>query len=73
VSILFGLWDDLDLNQSTEVDGGLGFGECDEDFGGAGHYELRTVIGWEDSGHDRRRADAVVEAAKQIGDAVSGH
>ena len=73
VSILFGLGDDLDLDQSTEVDGGLCLGEGDEDFRGAGHYELRSVICWEDSGHDRRRANAIVEASEQIGDAISSH
>lgn len=73
MSILFGLGDDLDLDQRAEVDGGLGLGEGDEDFRGAGHYELRSVIGWEDSGHDRRRADRVVEASEQVGDAIGGH
>lgn len=43
VIILFGFWDDLDLDQRAEVDGGLCLGEGDEDFRLVDGHSLRAV------------------------------
>jgi len=52
VSILFGLGDDLDLDQRAEVDWGLCLGEGDGDFGLVGCH--RFTVPSRESGLDER-------------------